>query len=428
MNTPSPLYLGLDLGTSGCRGIIINNLQQVIVEARVSYHSEKDAQGHHQQNANVWWQAITDVIHQLTEEINADNIVALSIDGTSGSVLLCNKQGEPLHDALMYNDARAVKEVELLQQLDIDNSAVLTPTSGLAKLLWLQQQSFSNDAAYFLHQADWVNSKLLNRYGDTDINNALKSGYDINYHQWPQWFNKLDINLEWLPEVHQPGKILGTIDINIAKQLGLNPKTKIIAGTTDSTAAIIATGVSKVGEAVTSLGSTLVTKVIAKHPVSDPVYGVYSQPFGKYWLVGGASNSGGAVLKQFFTNEQLDAFTRQLKPEQPTGLEYYPLPSTGERFPVNDPAKQPVLSPRPDNDLEFFQAILEGIAAIEHQAYQRLRQLGAPYPVHVLTCGGGANNRAWCQIRERLLKVPVIAATQQEAAFGMALLAKRSAE
>ena len=426
MGSSSPLYLGLDLGTSGCRGIVINNQQQVIAEARVSYHSSVDQQGHHQQRASTWWQAVVNVLQKLSSQVDLNSIVALSIDGTSGSVLLCDENGEPLHDALMYNDARSTKEVAQLKQLNINNSVVLSPTSGLAKLLWLKQQLFSKNAAYFLHQADWLNGKLLNRYGDSDINNALKTGYDPVNKIWPEWFAKLDINKHWLPHVHQPGDMLGTVDNNIAQQLGLNNETKIIAGTTDSTAAIIATGISNIGEAVTSLGSTLVTKVIAEQPVSDSTYGVYSQPFGQYWLVGGASNSGGAILKQFFTNEQVKELTEQLNPGKPTGLVYYPLPSTGERFPVNDPDKLSVLSPRPDDDVEFFQGILEGIALIEQQAYKRLEELGAPYPSHVLTCGGGANNMAWRQIREELLNVPVMAAQHQEAAFGVALIAKRS--
>lgn len=426
MGSSSPLYLGLDLGTSGCRGILINNQEQVIAEARTSYHSAIDQQGHHQQDANTWWQAVINVLQQLSSQVDLNSSVALSIDGTSGSVLLCNEDGEPLHDALMYNDARSTKEVEQLKQLNIDNGSVLTPTSGLAKLLWLKQQPFNKDVAYFLHQADWLSGKLLNRFGNSDINNALKTGYDPVNKNWPEWFTQLDINTNWLPDVHQPGDVLGTIDNAIAKQLGLNSKTKIIAGTTDSTAAIIASGISETGEAVTSLGSTLVTKVIAEQPLSNSRYGVYSQPFGQYWLVGGASNSGGAVLKQFFTAEQIKELTEKLNPEKPTGLDYYPLPSTGERFPVNDPDKLAVLSPRPADDVKFFQGILEGIARIELKAYQLLEELGAPYPTHVITCGGGATNLAWCQIRKQVLNVPVTAAQQQEAAFGVALIAKRS--
>jgi D-ribulokinase len=73
------------------------------------------------------------------------------------------------------------------------------------------------------------------------------------------------------------------------------------------------------------------------------------------WLVGGASNSGGAVLRQHFSDAELAALTPRLRPDTPTGLRYYPLPRRGERFPVRDDDKEAVLSPRPDDDAVFLQ-------------------------------------------------------------------------
>ena len=93
--------------------------------------------------------------------------------------------------------------------------------------------------------------------------------------------------------------------------------------------------------------------------------------------------------------------TPQLDPEQPTGLDYYPLPATGERFPVNDSSKQCKISPRPDSDTEFFQALLEGMAKIEAQGYDRLKSLGAAPVKRIFTAGGGSRNPAWKKIRER---------------------------
>lgn len=74
------------------------------------------------------------------------------------------------------------------------------------------------------------------------------------------------------------------------------------------------------------------------------------------WLraAGGASNSGGAVLRSFFTDGQLTALTSQIDVSAPPGLGYYPLPKAGERFPINDPQLQPRLTPRPDSDAEFL--------------------------------------------------------------------------
>ena len=197
------------------------------------------------------------------------------------------------------------------------------------------------------------------------------------------------------------------------------------AGTTDSTAAVIATGARDVGDAVTSLGSTLVMKVISDKPIFDSASGIYSQPLGSLWLVGGGSNSGGAVLRQFFTDQQMQAMSQGLDPQNDTGLQYYPLNKMGERFPINDPQLAPHLSPRPQDEVTFFQGLLEGMARIEYNAYQRLQELGAPYPKRVFSVGGGASNEKWMQIRQRYLQTDMHPFQQRSAAYGSALLARQ---
>ena len=81
--------------------------------------------------------------------------------------------------------------------------------------------------------------------------------------------------------------------------------------------------------------------------------------------------------------------------------------------------------PRPLDDVEFFQGLLEGIATIEQKGYERLAQLGAPFPSKIYTTGGGANNEAWTTIRSFMLGAPIIKSNQTEAAYGSALLARQ---
>ncbi|MFP5345108.1 MAG: FGGY-family carbohydrate kinase, partial [Gammaproteobacteria bacterium] len=122
--------------------------------------------------------------------------------------------------------------------------------------------------------------------------------------------------------------------------------------------------------------------------------------------------------------DAMQTLSTLLQPDRPTGLDYYPLLVPGERFPVNDPTLAPRLEPRPADDTQFFQGMLEGMASIEHQAYQRLAGLGAPYPVSIRSVGGGAKNEAWTKIRARLLQVPLLTPPHDEAAYGAALLAR----
>lgn len=92
---------------------------------------------------------------------------------------------------------------------------------------------------------------------------------------------------------------------------------------------------------VTSLGSTLAIKLLSTTRIEDARFGVYSHRLDDKWLVGGASNTGGAVLRQIFTDEQLEKLSEQIDPMEASPLDYYPLQSVGERFPVADPNMAP---------------------------------------------------------------------------------------
>ena len=423
MTTESPLFVGLDIGTSGCRAIAIDSDGEVRGQTEAPLPPPFRNNALAEQDPNEWWPVVCDVLKALTEQIPENRIQSIAIDGTSGTLLLADGTGEPLGPALMYNDSRSINEAAKIAAIAPRESAAHGPTSALAKLLHLLP---SPQAHYALHQADWIAGKLRGQFGISDENNCLKLGYDAVNKIWPKWLHQLDIDMSLLPKVVAPGTMIGTVSNNIATELGLSAETQIITGTTDSTAAFIATGASQVGEAVTSLGSTLVMKIVADKPIFSPEHGVYSQPLGDLWLVGGGSNSGGAVLLSYFSKAQLQEMTPKLKPEQATGLDYYPLINPGERFPVCDPSLQPRLSPAPEDDVIFFQAMLEGMAKIEHRGYQLLAELGAPYPVNIYSAGGGAQNPGWTAIRQNLIGVPFIEAKQQQAAYGSALLARKS--
>lgn len=420
---PRELFIGIDLGTSGCRAAAITEGGAIAARSSIPLAAPRQRGEAIEQNPEDWWRGVKQALHSLFHAVPAKAVRAIAVDGTSGTVLLVDPKGKPLTRALLYNDSRSRTEAQIIATQAPPTSGVLSATSGLAKLLYLQALSQSRQAAYLLHQADWIAYRLGAPLGISDENNCLKTGYDPCQRGWPAWLDQLGIRRELLPSVVPPGTAIGTVSGAIAETFGLLPQTTLVAGTTDGVAAFIATGAHQPGDAVTSLGTTLVLKIASQQPVFGPEYGIYSHRLGNLWLVGGASNSGGAVLQQYFTQTQLDEMTPHLQPDQSTGLDYYPLPGPGERFPINASQYPPRLTPRPLEDLIFFQGILEGIARIEKQGYDRLHILGAPFPRSVTTVGGGASNVAWSQIREQILQIPVTIAHETEAAYGSALLA-----
>ena len=421
------LFLGIDIGTSGVRGSVINIEGEELASYQIELESPVTRGARIEQNSLIWKAATDKLIKELSDKLNSispsKSIVALAIDGTSGTVLVCDEAGEPLSPALMYNDQSCTDEAAQIAATAPADCGAHGVSSSLAKAMHLLKRH--SEAQYVCHQADWVAATLTGKYGISDENNCLKLGYNSLEETWPNWLNILNIESNTLPHILKPGNPISNITPEAAIELGLPEDCQIIAGTTDSIAAFIATGANQTGDAVTSLGSTLVLKIISDKPVFAPEFGIYSHRLGEHWLAGGSSNSGGCALKQHFNQQQLDAMTPQLKPKEKTGLKYYPLPTTGERFPRNDANLKPQMEPRPEDDLIFFQAILEGIANIEADGYQQLAKLGTPIPRRVLTAGGGSSNPAWREIRENTLNTPVIIAEQTEASYGSAQLARQ---
>ncbi|TVQ42068.1 MAG: carbohydrate kinase [Gloeocapsa sp. DLM2.Bin57] len=406
------IYLGLDFGTSGARAIAINEKKEIVAQGSYSWNQPHSSQE--------WQEALWYLLAELPRDIRK-NLQGIAIDGTSATVLLCDRSGTPITPPLMYNDARAVTVLPQLEQIVPPGNLVLSATSSLAKLFWWSQQDLINQASYFLHQADWLAFLLHGVGGVSDYHNALKLGYDVRRLCYPDWLVNLNL-FSLLPRVYTPGQAIAPIQESIRKGFAISQTCLVHAGTTDSIAAFLASGASHPGEGVTSLGSTLVLKLLSQTYVENLSSGVYSHRLGNLWLTGGASNTGGAVLKHYFRETELVNLSQQINPRETINLDYYPLLEPGERFPVNNPHLMPKLDPRPDDDQVFLQGLLAGIANIEEQGYRLLEELGATPLTKVYTAGGGAKNTTWQKMRELRLQVPVLVSKHTDAAYGAALL------
>jgi len=407
----SSSFLGIDFGTSGARAAVIDRAGQLQGEVKASLNEQSPAE---------WKRALWELFAQIPLGLR-QTLRAIALDGTSATVLICNAAGEPLAPPLLYHDSRAAVVLDQVRAIAPAHHTVVSATSSLAKLLWFKQQGLVE--GYFLHQADWLGWLLHGQLGISDYHNALKLGYDVEQLQYPDWLlnQKLPVRL---PEVLTPGTPVAPLRPELAARWQIPADCQICTGTTDSIAAFLASGVSQPGEAVTSLGSTLVLKLLSQQRLEESRYGIYSHRFGDLWLVGGASNTGGAVLRQFFNDAELRELSQQIQPEIPSLLDYYPLIQPGERFPINDPELMPRLTPRPEQSAEFLHGLLESMARIEAQGYRLLQELGATPLTQVYSAGGGAQNPVWTAIRARHLSVPVLTSAQTEAAYGTALLAR----
>ncbi|RWK50822.1 MAG: carbohydrate kinase [Mesorhizobium sp.] len=412
-----PLSIGIDIGTSGARAVAMRPDFSIAARSAVPL----DRFGQNARDPSVWWSAVGAALTELLSGIDRAAVRSIAIDGTSGTVLPVDGAGRPLAEPLMYNDK--VDDDAILTVIAREAppaSAARGATSGLAKTLSFQRQP---GIAAVLHQADWIAGQFSGRFDISDENNALKTGYDVEARRWPDWIAATGMRMGFLPRVVKPGDVTGRLTASAADRFGLARDVAVVAGTTDGCASFLATGAAAVGDGVTALGSSLTIKILSDRPIAAPQFGIYSHRLADAYLAGGASNSGGKVLAQHFSLARIIELSAAIDPMTETGLNYYPLPAVGERFPIADPDLPPRLTPRPADDADYLKAMFEGIAAIEALGYRRLAELGAPRLTSVRSVGGGAANPAWTAIRQRKLGVDFLPALSDEAAAGTARLA-----
>ena len=394
------LVLGIDIGTSGVRIALINEANDLIYSSSAKYLvGFKYCEG--------WKTSCKFLIKNIPHEYKK-RLVACSVDGTSGTLIACKQNGESLGNAIPYYISSEPSKDCFLNEFP-DLKDILNLNSSISRALELIHLYGEN--ILLRHQADWITGWLLNNWEFGEEGNNIRLGWNLLKKSWLPFLNEISWQKK-LPKVIASGSKFGYISKAMAKELDLPENLSIIAGTTDSNAAVLAAN-AKPNEGITVLGSTIVIKIFVEKPILSP--GITNHLVGGKWISGGASNAGGAILKKFFSEKTLQELSRQINPEKESGLMLMPLLSKGERFPINDPNLEPILSPRPISDALYLHGLFEGLARIEAKGWERLATLGAKRPNKIVTIGGGAQNPQWRRIRERLIGIPIRTSTKQPA-------------
>ena len=407
---PENFYGGLDFGTSGVRISIINLHKELVYSNSVPYQ-------YRFKNPNCWIDSCEKLLDSLPIELKS-NLHKLAISGTSGTLTACNSRGEPLGEAIPYNQA-CNEHTTYIKSITSGEDHLQTPYSSLAKALKLIEEYGIN--ILLRHQSDWITGWFLKDWTYGEEGNNIKLGWDIINESWPKSY----LNYLWykcLPQIIKSGTVIGQIHSDIAENFKLNKKLILISGTTDSNAGLLATGLDK-EDGLTVLGTTIVVKKIIDEPIKEK--GITIHRLKGDWICGGASNAGCGILSKFFSDLEIKELSRQINTSKKTSLKLLPLNSRGERFPVNNPFLEPILGPRPVSDAVYLQSLFEGLARIESRGWEKLRDLTGSFPKKIITIGGGSGNPQWRKIREETIKIPILTC-KKTSSFGTALLAINS--
>jgi len=431
--------LGLDVGTQGARVVICDTEGSIIAQAAQDFPLQKLSDlphGHAEQDPLQWWsaasQCISLSIHRMKESgISPDEIKAVAVDSTSGTIVPLDNRGNPLRPAIMYNDTRAVAESE-----ECNSAAVsvfnrlgyrFSSAFSLPKILWIKrhESELFERTACFAHAADYLVGKLTGNFRISDTSNALKTGFDLVEMRWPEFISKdLQIPEEKFPVVVSSGDRIGEISVDCSLETGLAPGTPVIAGVTDGTAGFLASGAVNVGDWNSTIGTTLVLRGVSSKLIKDPQGRVYchSHPQG-YWLPGGASNVGAECISKLFHGRNLDELDAYVPQYSPTSLLVYPLVRTGERMPFVNARAEGFIMGEPRDSRDLYAAHLEGVGFVERWSLELLASLGAEVGDTVYTSGGGARSLEWMQIRASILNRRVVRPIAPECALGTAAVA-----
>jgi xylulokinase len=251
----------------------------------------------------------------------------------------------------------------------------------------------------FAHVPELVIAHLTGNSLDsisTDWSHAMKTGVDLVKGDWKpeirQHAHSLQIHL---PSIVAPGALVGRTS---------RDDIPIYAGMTDGCTAQISAGSSAVGSAVTTLGTTLVLKVVAEKEVSGPGFYSHRLPLSR-WLAGAASNVGGISFSDY--SADIDEWNKKAHEHGYATHVVYPLVGKGERFPIADKNMKALRSGEPTSEVDEFRAILEGIAFAERLSYEILSAAGAPCNGELYTVGGGSKSQLWNTIRAAVMNRPI---------------------
>lgn len=435
-----PVWVGVDLGTQSVRAVAVDDSGTLLGAAALPLTGHRDGE-RHEQDPHLWWTQTADVLAAMVAQLPAGaarGIGGVAVCGTSGTVLLTDRDGTPRTPGLMYDDSRAGALAARAQEA---GAAVwdrlgyrIQPAWALPKLLWWLEQGLIDPRRHpgtrLAHQPDVVTARLVGHPVAADASHALKTGYDLLGEAWPhEVFDRLGVPAEVLPPVVAAGSVLGRVSADAAQRTGLPAGTRVVAGMTDGCAAQLAAGALTPGAWNSVLGTTLALKGVTRALLHDPTGALYSHraPQSDLWLPGGASSTGAGAVARLFPGGDLAALTDAARRITAVPV-CYPLVGHGERFPFVAPRARGFMGDRPLavdglDPAVAFAAVCTGVAHLERLCFDLLDDAGADVAGPVSFTGGGTRNPWWNQLRCDLLGVEVRIPVNPEPAVGMAVLA-----
>lgn len=435
MNT----YIGIDLGTSGTKFLLVAANGEILAENTQSYEVCYPHSGWSEQNPELWYKAALTGLKKLLQGQDKSAVKGISFGGQMHGLVVLEKDDNVIRPCILWNDGRTEKQTKYLNEV-IGKEKLSKYTGNIAfagftapKILWIKENEPENFAkiAKIMLPKDYLAYKLSGSFC-TDYSDA--SGMlllDVKNRRWSQKMcDVCGISEQMLPKLYESYEVVGTLKKEIAEELGLSEGVKIIAGAGDNAAAAVGTGVVGEGGCNISLGTSGTLFVSATEYKEDKVNALHSfcHADGGWHLMGCILSA--ASCNAWWSDKILE--TNNYAKEQEGLEEYlgkndvYFLPYLmGERSPHNDVnARGAFIGMRPDTTRkQMTLAVLEGVTFALRDCLEAAKKNGIEVKKTKL-CGGGAKSPLWRKIVANVMNMPVeIPQTEQGPSYGGAMLA-----
>lgn len=434
------LYIGIDLGTSAVKLLLVNERGDILGEVSKEYPVYYPKSGWSEQNPADWWTAVKSGIAELTAGCEKSEIAGIGAGGQMHGLVVLDENDEVIRPAILWNDGRTQKQVDYLNGV-IGKEFLSENTANIAfagftapKILWMKENEpelFARIRKIMLPK-DYINYKLTGVHS-CDYSDA--SGMlllDVRNKCWSDKMLEIcSVTKEQMPSLYESSDVIGTVKADTASELGLGENVKVVAGAGDNAAAAIGTGTVGNGKCNISLGTSGTIFISSTNFGVDPnnALHAFAHADGCYHLMGcmlSAASCNKWFMEDILHDTDYKANQAPITDEKLGRNNVFFLPYLmGERSPINDTnARGTFLGMSMDTTrADMLQAVFEGVAFAIRDSFEVAKSLGIDIARSNI-CGGGAKSELWKKIMANVLGIPLdTVKTEQGPGYGGAILA-----
>ena len=433
-------FIGIDLGTSAVKLLLVDGRGQILGEVTKEYPLSFPQPGWSEQSPEDWWKAVQHGILQLTEHTDKSEIRGIGVGGQMHGLVALDAQDRVIRPAILWNDGRTGEEVEYLNNVvGKEKLSALTANIAFAgftapKLLWMRKNEPDNFAriAKIMLPKDYINYRLTGVHS-CDYSDA--SGMlllDVEHKCWSKEMMEIcGLTDAQMPKLFESYEVIGTIQGFVSGALGLPRDCAVVAGAGDNAAAAVGTGVVGEGGCNLSLGTSGTLFISSKKFGVDPCNALhaFAHADGGWHLMAcmlSAASCNKWLCEEILHTADYAAEQAGITDEKLGNNHVFFLPYLmGERSPINDVnARGTFVGMTMDSSRsDLVQAVLEGVAFAIRDSFEVAKSIGLEIPRSRI-CGGGAKSALWRKIFANVLGIPLdMVKTEQGPGYGGAMLA-----